>query len=98
MLVSLTNKKVIIRKEHRCFSCLRRFPIKTNMMYWSCIYDGDFNNGYTCITCEEIMNKCKDDAEDGYPEGFVFEMLNENETPEERLANWDKIYQDSYKK
>ena len=55
------------------------------MVYWAGIYDGDFNSGYTCLTCEEIIAiKTKLKAvEYGVVEmGYVSEMTSKENTPE----------------
>lgn len=80
----LKDKEVVIRKDRQCFSCLRKFPTGTKMKYWVSIYEGDFNTGYVCSTCIKIMNKDKENNE--YPEGYVEEVLNKDETPEELLG------------
>jgi len=84
MAVTLQNNKVRTRKEHKCFSCFRKFPPKTKMNYWAGIYEGDFNSVYYCNTCDKIMQK---DEENEYPEGFVYEMLDKNQTPEDLLID-----------
>jgi hypothetical protein len=55
------------------------------MVYWAGIYDGDFNSGYTCLTCEEIIaiNTKLKAVECGVVEyGYVNEMLSKETTPE----------------
>lgn len=54
------------------------------MHYWSGIYDGDFGSVHYCRTCEDIMNLSEPDDE-GWPEGFVREMLDKDQTPEQLL-------------
>lgn len=86
--ISLKYKTVKTQKVHSCFSCLRKFPKETRMIYWTGIYDGDFNSGYTCLTCEEIINlsvKC------GVVEyGYVNEMISASITPEMVLDGFKK--------
>ena len=82
MATTLKSKSVIIRKEHQCFSCLRKFPKGTKMAYWVGIYEGDFCASYSCMTCVEIMNSTN---EVEFPEGFVHEMLEPNQTPEDLM-------------
>lgn len=55
------------------------------MNYWTGIYEGDFNACYSCMTCVEVMNM---DTETEFPEGYVHEMLNKGETPEEMIIRW----------
>ncbi len=87
MSTTLTNKNVVIRKEHLCFSCHRRFPIGTKMRYWTGLVEGDFNSVYSCETCDEIIKLTpREFFDDGIiPDGFVRETLNKNQTPEELL-------------
>lgn len=82
------NQVVTTRKKHQCFSCWRTFQPGTKMNYWVGTYEGDFNSLYTCMTCIEIMNMRQDPDEDGFPEGYVCEMLENNETPEELLIRF----------
>jgi hypothetical protein len=82
--MTLSDKRVKIRKKHRCFSCLRIFDPGVVMRYWTGICDGDFSSVYSCDTCDQIMILVKSD-EDYFPEGYVFEMLERNQTPEELL-------------
>ena len=82
MSTTLKDKEVTIRKPHQCFSCLRKFPIGTKMRYWVGTVDGDFNSVYICTICEQIMSF---DDENEYPEGYVTEMLEQGESPEELL-------------
>jgi hypothetical protein len=90
MSITLTNKIVQIRKPHICFSCLRKFEIGSKMRYWSGICEGDFGSSYCCIICDTIIDLL-DIEEDYYPEGYVDEMLNKDETPEQFLDNLKKI-------
>jgi hypothetical protein len=63
------------------------------MVCWAGIYDGDFNSGYTCLTCEEIIaiqTKLKA-VECGVVElGYVNEMLTKETTPEMVLEELKK--------
>lgn len=83
MSTALKDKWVTIRKEQMCYSCYRKFPIGTVLRYWVCIYEGDFGAGYTCPTCDKIMDLS---PEDDYEIGYAHECLNEGQTPEELLA------------
>lgn len=82
MATTLTNKIVKIKKERKCFSCYRTFSIGEEMNFWTGIYEGSFNSCYSCLTCIKIMDM---DTETEFPEGYVHEMLNKGETPEEAL-------------
>ena len=55
------------------------------MNHWVGKVEGDFNSCYSCMTCVEIMNMRQDPDEDSFPEGYVFEMLDKGDTPEELL-------------
>lgn len=83
-MTSLKHQKVKIRKPHRCFCCLRVFPKGDMMISWTGIYEGDFNHGYNCLTCEEIMKLDKDNYE-GFEEGFVANELSKGQSPEDLL-------------
>lgn len=84
MAIQLKNKPVTTKKEHQCFACYRKFPAGTMMISWSSIYEGNFCNGYCCMTCEQIKGVWDHDGE-GYPEGFVADGLNQGQTPEQYL-------------
>jgi hypothetical protein len=82
---SLKHKQVKTKKPHLCFSCLKRFPENSPMIYWVGITDGDFNSGYTCLTCEEIIQiyAKNNQLHGGAVEfGFVSEMTSKTITPE----------------
>lgn len=85
MYISLKYKKIKTKKPHSCFSCLRKVQANNPMIYWAGIYDGNFNSGYTCLTCEEIIaiqTKFKA-VEYGVVEmGYVNEMTSKEITPE----------------
>lgn len=89
----LKHKKVKTKKKHLCFSCLRAFPKDSYMINWAGIYFGDFNSGYTCVTCEEIINLY---VKNNYIDssvvdfGFVNEMVSKEITPEIILENLKK--------
>ena len=55
------------------------------MINWAGIYLGDFNSGYTCLTCEEIIaiSEKNNQLNEGVVEfGFVNEMTSKEITPE----------------
>jgi len=82
MATVLKNLNVTTKKVHRCFSCLRKFPVNTEMRYQVCIYEGDFCTTYACKTCLEIMTLSK---EYEWESGYVDEQLQESQTPEDLL-------------
>lgn len=96
MITSLTEKEVKIRKHHHCHGCFRKFEKGTKMIYWSCVDGSDFSHGYTCRTCNQITkyeNKHhRQDWLDGFPEGWVSDSLDINETPEQLLKRYEKEY------
>ena len=78
------------KKPHLCFSCLKRFSEKTAMISWAGMYMGDFNSGYTCLTCEEIIALSVKNGiieTDVVDFGFVNEMVSKETTPEMVLEN-----------
>lgn len=87
---SLKYKQVKTKKNHLCFSCLKRFPKDTTMINWAGIYLGDFNSGYTCLTCEEIIaisSKNREFTQGVVEFGFVSEMTSKKITSEIILEN-----------
>lgn len=82
MATILKNKDVIIKKEHSCFSCLRKFPINTKMRYEVNKDDGDFYTIYICNTCLDIMELS---TEYEWESGYVDNQLENSQTPEELL-------------
>lgn len=82
----LTHKDVLTKKPHTCIFCLRKFNKGIGMTYQSGIYDGDFYSNYTCETCDKIIDMdTESDCEEGYPRGYVNEMLDVKQSPEELL-------------
>jgi hypothetical protein len=66
------------------------FPENTVMVNWAGIYMGDFNSGYTCLTCDEIIAISAQNSqlqEGGAEFGFVNEMTSKEITPEMVLEN-----------
>lgn len=80
----LKNMTVKIRKQQQCYSCFRKFRPGTIMNYWVGVND-DFYAVYSCLTCVEIMNMS---SEVEFEDGFVSEMLNKGETPEDMIERW----------
>ena len=90
MATLLKNKVVKTKKQHECFSCLRVFPTGTKMNYQAGVHDGDFSTCYSCMTCVEIMNASEYYDDEGFGEGYVDELLNKGQTPEEYLNELKK--------
>lgn len=86
--MTLKYKLVTIRKQRKCYSCLRTYHPGNVLYYWVGLTEGDFGTAYCCPTCHEIM---KLDSENEFPEGYVTEMLNKNETPEQLLARLTRV-------
>jgi len=77
------------RKPHLCLMCSRTFPAGSSLRYWVGFNeDRDFCHSYCCLTCTEIL---KYSPEHSFPEDFVKEMLDKNETPEMLLDTILKI-------
>lgn len=60
------------------------------MISWAGIYLGDFNSGYTCLACEEIIALSVKNGiieTDVVDFGFVNEFLSKEITPEMVLEN-----------
>lgn len=50
--ITVKDKIVLTRKEHRCFACWRKFPPKTSMNYNVSISDDGLYDCYSCPTCQ----------------------------------------------
>jgi hypothetical protein len=81
--MTIKSKKVCTKKIHRCFSCERGFPAKTQMHYWVGLFEGQFCDSYSCVTCDEIM--AMDRSTYPFEYGYVNEGKSGDETPEEFL-------------
>ena len=62
------------------------------MISWSGMYMGEFNSGYTCLTCDEIIalsvkNGIIDWQTTSVEFGYVNEMISKETTPEMVLEN-----------
>jgi hypothetical protein len=50
------------RKPHRCIFCGRTIPEGTENVYnWSGLFEGNFQNSYSCHWCEEHQSRLIDD-------------------------------------
>ena len=73
MSTVLQNKKVTIRKPHRCWGCLREFPSKTEMIMNVTVDTVPFTS-YWCKTCEKIIHDIGwDEFEDGIGKGELID-------------------------
>lgn len=65
------------------------------MINWAGIYMGDFNSGYTCLTCDEIINLSVKNGiiswqNEAVEFGYVAELTSREKTPEMLLENLKK--------
>jgi hypothetical protein len=65
------------------------------MINWAGIYMGDFNSGYTCLTCDEIISLSVTNGnisrhDEVVEFGYVAEMTTQEKTPEMLLENLKK--------
>ncbi len=44
-----------IRKPHRCWGCVQKFPPGTQMEYSFGILDGDVSDSYCCLDCNKFV-------------------------------------------
>lgn len=51
----LTDKKVNIKKPHRCICCNTKVHPPAVMKYQTAVFDGDMVSSYTCEICEAFM-------------------------------------------
>lgn len=72
------EKKVNIRKARRCFGCLRKFDVGTEMTRVAFTDNGSVHSTYTCDVCEAVFAEWERyDQEEGYYEGGVREACPE---------------------
>lgn len=94
--VCMRDKEVRIRKDRQCYGCLQVMLKGAIMTNWAGIADeGGWYSTYLCETCNKIADSIEKTArreyvEDGWPVGFVQEMMHDHpslpKTPEEMLA------------
>jgi hypothetical protein len=79
-------KEVKIRKPQYCHGCSRKFEPGTKIVYSVGVNYGDFWAIYNCKACDTLMQKADYyDYWDGFPEGWVNELLGKGQTPEDLL-------------
>jgi hypothetical protein len=88
MATTITDKIVITRKPHVCFSCLRVMASGIEMRSWTVVHEGKIHSGYYCHTCDDIILKLDHEC-DEINEGYVKDMLRDGETPEQFLKSLD---------
>lgn len=57
MIEVLEHKRVVTKKEHRCFGCDRKFPKGSNMSAHTEVGDGGICRTYWCDDCTRVWNK-----------------------------------------
>lgn len=84
----LLDKKVKIRKKHKCFGCGRIFEKGSEMWNQVNVYDGDIGSIYICLTCDQILPFIDTNMDGVWENGDVIESMNSDNfkgTPEEYL-------------
>ena len=70
----IADKYVVTRKPHRCWGCMRIFPVKTNMRYSVSVDGGIITGCYWCKDCDDFGKTLDyDETQDGFAMG---EFLN----------------------
>lgn len=79
-------KKVKTRKIHLCELCCRSFPIGTEMIVYSGVYDGSWYKYHCCETCSKLI-PLLDTRDEGISTGEINSFVADHEctTPEELL-------------
>jgi len=80
------SKIVKTRKIHSCELCCRSFPIGTEMIVYSGIFDGYWYNYHCCNACSKLI-PLLDIRDEGIGQGEMMSFVSANElkTPEELL-------------
>jgi hypothetical protein len=86
----LSRKIVQIKKDHRCFGCVRKFSKDTLMEKTDYADEGTVYSIYNCLTCQGILLYTQNWNEmyEGLTEGCVKDIMecdNFKDTPEEYL-------------
>lgn len=95
MSSTLFRSIVKIRKQQKCFSCYRKFPVGTEMERGTFVEDGIYTL-HTCKTCLEFFTLTRiaiRDNDGRIEEGWMREYMNNNQfkgTPEEYLEFYKK--------
>ncbi len=92
--ITVKDKIVLTRKEHRCFACWRKFPPKTSMNYNVSISDDGLYDCYSCPTCQLLMveygEHLYNECEGVYDEQCVIEAMDyfgKQKSPEDLLES-----------
>ena len=80
--MNLKDKRIAIKKPHRCWGCAEQFPVGTFMQYTSGVNQGDFYSCYWCEICNAFF-KQMEDSDDGICMGDfrgeeVYEIFKQN--------------------
>lgn len=83
MQETLTNKWVKTRKPHKCYGCLKTFPVGTEMRLIVSVNTEGINSTYLCQHCDNhSQNWTRDDWEATLP-GNIGYWKNDQWYPEE---------------
>ena len=93
------NKPVKTRADHQCFGCGRNIPKGSNALYQKNIIDGEFNNLWLCMICDDlnggfgIESSVIEFYNDTLSEMYIREFFSEYEKHERDFINhvyWGK--------
>ncbi len=57
MAQPISIKKVVTRKEHRCWGCGDTFPKGSNLEYTTYVDGGRISSAYWCDTCLKFLDE-----------------------------------------
>lgn len=78
-MTTLRDKKVKIRKPHRCWGCAKSFESGSEMYNVVQVYDQEISSTYWCMSCLKIWNDLRyDDDREGWRLGELAQYVNEN--------------------
>ena len=73
MIEIIEEKKVVIKKEHPCIGCRRKYPIGTEMQSTTAV-DGNLYHYYLCQECLDFLDSRPGyEYLDGFDEGGLLE-------------------------
>jgi hypothetical protein len=73
------TKKVITKKDHRCFGCFQIIPTGRKVEYFAGLCESDFTYGYVCEVCQIVLEDYDYDDNTWY-EGELIQSKNEWES------------------
>ena len=65
----LSDKKVKIRKPHKCWGCKRQYNKGDQLQKIDTVDQGLFLSSYWCDVCDALFNQVAHDWDDGYGYG-----------------------------